>query len=582
MKVFDKGRFSGSEAQRRLAKGTRQLSAARNSANFIRRTALLLVLAPAGLLAGCTGTDVQRGVEGFVKGFIGGVAGDEPRAVLAARKVLSSGGSAADAATAMYFTLAVTMPSSAGLGGGGVCLYRDAKSKKMEALNFVAAKPANISASAGRPSAVPGNPLGFFALHTRYGRLRWAEMVSVGEKLARFGTQASRSLVRDLTPVAAALLQDTESRRIFAKPDGSLIKEGDFFRQIDLASSIGNIRANGPAEFYLGKFARQLVDAVRAAGGSLSLEDLRAFKPKWREPISVNITNRVGFLVGTHTVYFSPPPATAGLLEAQMIGMMEAENLFNRANRLERHHVLAEVAVRAFGDRESWLRDDFSVAMEEKSLVSENHLERLANTFNGNRHLSPKAFQPAPRQRPENPSATSFVIIDRESSAVACSLTMNNSFGTGRIAPGTGIMLAAAPTSRGRGPTALGPAMVLNNQSNQLFFAGAASGGIAAPTALTAVLARTMMGKERLKGALAAPRVHHGGAPDITFHEQILPKNAMNYLSKRGHQIAATPILGMVNAAFCPGGLPRDPESCVLGTDPRGSGLSTLANERPQ
>ena len=578
-KIFLTGKFSGSGAKGRLAGRARQLPATRNSANFIRQSALLLALIATGFLAGCTGTDVQRGVEGFVKGFLGGVAGDEPRAVLEGRKILSAGGSAADAATAMYFTLAVTMPASAGIGGGGTCLYRDFKSKKTEALTFVAGKPRNIPASASRPSAVPANPLGFFALHTRYGRFRWAELVSVGEKLARFGTQASRSLMRDLKPVAPALLQDPESRRIFVKPNGELIKEGEFFRQIDLAGTLGNIRANGPVDFYQGKFARHLVEAVRLAGGSLSVDDLRAFKPEWREPVTIKISNRIGFLIGTHTVYFAPPPATGGLLEAQMLGMMEEENLFNRANIQERYHVLGEVAVRAFGDRESWLRDDFSVTMAEKSLVSENHLERLAATYSGNRHLSPKAFQPAPIQRQENASATSFVIIDRYGSAAACALTMNNSFGTGRIAPGTGILLAAAPISRGRGPTALGPAMVVNNNSNQMFFAGAASGGIAAPTALTAVLARTMLGKEKLGDALAAPRVHHSGAPDITYHESIMPQDAKNFLSKRGHQIAATPTLGLVNAAFCYGGLPRDPDTCTVKNDPRGSGLSTHANE---
>lgn len=532
-----------------------------------------------GILTGCGGGKVQRGSEGFVKGFIGGVAGDEPRAVLEARKVLSAGGSAADAATVMYFTLAVTMPASASLGGGGVCIYHDAKSNKTEALNFLAGIPANIPASASRPSAVPGNPLGFFALHTRYGRLRWAELVSVGEKLARFGTQASRSLINELTPVANALLQDPESRRVFLKANGEMIKEGDFFTQIKLASSLGNLRANGPVDFYQGKYARNFVESVKAAGGSLSVEDLRAYKPFWVDPVAINLSNRVGFLIGNHTAYFSPPPATAGLLEAQMLGVMEAGKLFSGAGELERYHVLGEAAVRAFGDRESWLRDDFTVAMAEKALLSEKHLERLADSYDSKRHLSPSAFQPAPRQKPENSSATSFVVIDKEGSAVSCALTMNNNFGVGRIAPGTGIILAAAPTSRGRGPTSLGPVLIVNNKSKQLFFAGAASGGVAAPTSLMSVLARTMLGKEKLGAALAAPRVHHSGAPDITYYEQILPQNAKTYLSQRGHQIAATPKLGLVNAAFCPGGLPREPDSCVMGTDPRGSGLATNASE---
>ena len=138
-------------------------------------------------------------------------------------------------------------------------------------------------------------------------------------------------------------------------------------------------------------------------------------------------------------------------------------------------------------------------------------------------------------------------------------------------------MLAAAPTNRGKGPTALGPILVRNKNSNNLFFAGAASGGIAAPTALMNVFARTMLADEKLSAAMMAPRIHHGGAPDVTFYEPRMSETLKSYLTQRGHHIAATSILGLVNVAYCSGGLPRDPATCAIQTDPRGSGLASNA-----
>tara|TARA_B100000315_G_scaffold260681_1_gene324025 strand:- start:1171 stop:2931 length:1761 start_codon:yes stop_codon:yes gene_type:complete len=543
------------------------------SAGDIRRKSLVCgsILGLAVILTSCGAPKEELGSEGFVQGFIGGVAADEPRAVLEGQKILSAGGHAADAATALYFTLATTLPSKASLGGGGVCMVYDSKTKKIEALDFLNRVPSKIPSSASRPSAVPGNPLGIFALHTRYGRFQWAQLVSIGEKLARFGTQASRSLITDLKPVAGALVADPGARKVFLQSNGQVIGEGNFMRQIDLAGTLSNLRAKGPADFYQGKFAELLVDGVRQAGGSLSLEDLRAFKPQWKK----TMVKKMGF----HQVHFMPPPASGGLVAAQMFGMLNDNDLFEDASAREKYHVLAETALRSYGDREAWLRDDFSIANPPNTLISDRHLESLISNYRSDRHLSPRAFQPTPKQRAENASATSFVVVDREGSAVACTFTMNNNFGTGRMARGTGIILAAAPTSRGKGPTALGPVMVHNKSSETLFFAGAAAGGIAAPTALMNVFARSVLAGEKLESAMAASRIHHGGAPDITFHEPKLAKSVTAYLRERGHQVAVTPVLGLVNAVSCPGGLPRDPESCSIMSDPRGSGLAASASE---
>ena len=147
-----------------------------------------------------------------------------------------------------------------------------------------------------------------FALHARYGTMPWREVVSVGEHLARFGTQLSRALLTDLRSVENALLRCGKPKD-FSGGRMAGIKEGDFIRQPDLANALSNIRVNGPVDFYRGKFAALFVDRVQAAGGSLSLDDMRRYKPRWTKTISMPF----GSFIARNTAHFAPPPAAAGL-----------------------------------------------------------------------------------------------------------------------------------------------------------------------------------------------------------------------------------------------------------------------------
>ncbi|HLO76410.1 MAG TPA: gamma-glutamyltransferase, partial [Magnetospirillum sp.] len=131
------------------------------------------------LLAAC-GESKPMGTIGYVTGFGGMVAADEPRAVLAARDVLSAGGSAADAAVVAYFTMAVTQPSTASLGGGGVCVAYDREKKRTEVVEFMA-PPSAASSASRNPSAVPANVRGFYALHARLGKFRWEQLLAEPE-----------------------------------------------------------------------------------------------------------------------------------------------------------------------------------------------------------------------------------------------------------------------------------------------------------------------------------------------------------------------------------------------------------------
>ncbi len=295
--------------------------------------AVVLVTAP---IVGCSrGPSVPEGTLGHVQGFLGGVAADEPRAALLARNTLSAGGNAVDAAVALYFVLSVTLPSSASLGGGGVCLVFDRGAKKVEALDFT-----DTAAGPGE-SPVPGNARGMFALHAKYGNLRWEQLVSAGERLARFGNPVSRALVRDIG--SGQWFRDGASGKIFAGGKGGLVREGEVIDQLDLAAVLSMVR-RAPGNFYSGPFARRLVKSVRQAGGSLTVERLRRFKPKWRDTVPVSF--------GNLTAHFAP--TASGMTAAQLWAVLVARGFYRGADRDERGHVFAEAAMRIYADRGRW------------------------------------------------------------------------------------------------------------------------------------------------------------------------------------------------------------------------------------
>ena len=227
------------------------------------------------------------------------VVADESRAAEVGRDILQAGGNATDAAVAMYFAMAVTLPSAAALGASGACIVHDSKTKAAEA--FVFPPIAAPGAIGGQPFSVPSGVRSITLMHVRHGQLRWEQIVSPAERLARFGVPVSRALSRDLQAGAAMLGADREARRIFARGAGGSLTEGDTWVQLELAGTLGAIRQRGGAEFFSGQLARTLSDQISQMGGSLPLEALRAAIPQAGPPIAESY--------GRRRVYVAPPPA---------------------------------------------------------------------------------------------------------------------------------------------------------------------------------------------------------------------------------------------------------------------------------
>jgi gamma-glutamyltranspeptidase/glutathione hydrolase len=225
-------------------------------------------------------------------------AADESRAAEVGRDVLAGGGNATDAAAAMYFAMAVTLPSAASLGASGVCIVHDAKTRAGEAFVFgPVAAPGGVR---GISITVPSGVRAITLMHTRHGQVPWQAVVAPAERLARLGVPVSRALSRDLQAGAVALGADSEARRIFGRGSGTAVSEGDNFLQTDLAATLGVIRQRGGGDFFSGSFARVLSDQVAQIGGNMPIESLRNAVPQYGPP--------AGESYGGFRVYVAPPP----------------------------------------------------------------------------------------------------------------------------------------------------------------------------------------------------------------------------------------------------------------------------------
>ena len=517
--------------------------------------------------------EANRGTIGFIQGFLGGVVVDEPRAALIGRDILSSGGSAADVAVAVSFALSVTKPSSASLGGGGICVVHDVENNVTETLDFLPREPSSISPSAIQPVAVPGTIRGLAVLHAKYGKLSWAQLVTPTEILARFGNRISRSFAFDLLRIPPAAMADPEFRKVFGRgKGGGIVREGDFHKQLDLSAVLGRLRARGAGDFYTGLMGRQFVAAVARAGGALDIKDLRSYKPVWRSTLKVPYFRNVTF-------HFPMIPGPSGVLAGQIMGMLIEDNKWDGYSLAERSHLLAEISGRAYSARGRWLRSNGSTAAPE-SLVSEEATERLIEGLQNDRHTPMPNARPGPAQTLGNNVGTSFVAVDREGSAVACALTLNNPFGVGRIARGMGIILAGLPAPLGRGLDSLGLMLGINNLHNIFYYGAAGTGSTAVPGVLAGVAISMALpaSGESLETALEAKRVFNSGDPDVTYFEQGLAGGVFSKLEKMGHRLKPTSGMGLVNAIYCSTGVPnREGMSCTIRTDPRGFGLASGA-----
>ncbi|MBW4022505.1 MAG: gamma-glutamyltranspeptidase [Proteobacteria bacterium] len=473
---------------------------------LFRSTALLASLALT--LSGCASWFTQRlpgagpdQTQAQVPGvptpkWSGVVIADEPEAAEVGRAILAAGGTAADAAAAVGFALAVTLPSRASLGGGGACLayspfVKTGGEAAPEAFVFL---PRAASGGGTRPAAVPMTARGLLLMQAVYGYTPIQQLIGPAQRMAALGVPVSKAFESDLSVVAGALFADPLARSTFGTPSGAPLAAGQTMVQPDLANTLDLMRTKGVMDLYQGNAAQALVAGSAEAGGPISGSDLASAVPHEEPPVAVRD--------GGNVVMFLPPPADGGLAAAAA---------FQQLRRDPTDIAAANAAALAVATAYRSGMD----AADPEALLKQRNLPAG--------HLPPLA------------ASTSFVTLDGSGGAVACSLTMNNLFGTGRIAPGTGILLAAAPT-HGQAPL-LSSALIWNKPTNAFRAAIGGSGQEGAPLAV----------------ALTAERALRHGGHDFGM---------------------IVPDPGRVNAVNCPDRVPGDFRTCVWVTDPRGQGLA--------
>ena len=365
-------------------------------------------------------------------------------------EILRKGGNAVDAAVAVGFALAVTLPRAGNIGGDGFMLVHMAGPGETIVIDFRSVAPAAArlsmfvdgkgketpQASRGyRASAVPGTVAGLALAHKRYGRLPWKDVVMPAWRLAAEGVVLTPDEAFVFSWAQERMTESAAGQRTFYKPGGELFRAGEVLRQPDLAWSLKQIADNGADAFYRGEIARRFAADMKAHRGLITLEDLAAYRPVVREP-----------LVGTYrgyTVATTPPASSGGATLLQMLNTLESFDLkaLGGAGSSGALHVMAEAMKLAYADRYRHLGDTDFVKVPLKGFISKAYGAQQASRIDVNRAKPAKALGAGDPWKFESPSTTHYSIADAAGNAVSTTYTLGADFGSGVMVEGTGFVL---------------------------------------------------------------------------------------------------------------------------------------------
>jgi len=515
--------------------------------------------------------------------------------------ILKRGGNAVDAAVAVALALAVTWPSAGNLGGGGFMLVRRADGTA-EMIDYRERAPLaatrdmyldssgkvieNASTVGYRAVGVPGTVAGLALARQRHGRLPWTTLVQPARKLAAEGFVVNPHLARSLSyeGTRKRLSGFPESNRILLR-SGRPYAEGETLIQPDLATTLLEIEKDGPRAFYEGRVARLLVADMKANGGIITARDLKEYEPTIRKPISGSYRG--------YEILTVPPPSSGGSALIEMLNMLEGFDVKEGGHNSSRSlHLLVEVMRRAFADRARFMGDADFVKVPVTSMISKAYAAERVKSFDLTRVTGSSQIGAGTPAGYESPDTTHFTVIDREGNVVSNTYTLNDSYGAGVIAKGTGFLLndemddftskpgvanaygliqseANAIEPRKRPLSSMTPTIV--SKDGKVWFAIGSPGG---PTIINTVLQVILNVVDHgmdIQEAIDAPRIHHQWLPDEIYWESGgLNRDTRDLLEKMGHRFREKP--GSLGDAE---GVMIDPKTGIrLGaSDPRLGGV---------
>ncbi len=526
----------------------------------------------------------------------GMVATVNPAATRAGLDVLKRGGNAIDATVAVALTLGVVDADNSGIGGGCFMLIRLANGKFV-AIDGRETAPAGatgdmfvrdgkadteLSQTGPLATGVPGALAAYEYAIEKFGRESLKELILPAAELAEKGFVLDAGYARSLRSVADDMARFESSRAVFFK-NGKPLAQGELFKQPDLATTYRAIAEQGSRWFYRGPFARATEKWMKANGGIMTAGDFAKYRIRTRDPIE---TNYRGYRVVTF-----PPPSSGGVHLLQMLNMLENFDVrtMDEATRL---HVIAETMKLAFADRAHWLGDP-AFAKVPRGLIAKDYAAALAKRIDLKHatDVSSHGMPPDWERDVFKKHTTHFSVADAEGNWVACTATVNTSFGSKVVIPGTGVVMnnemddfSAQPgvanyfglvgaeanaVAPGKRPlSSMTPTIVLKN--GQPILALGAAGG---PKIISQVMLElvAMLDLDLTPAqALAAPRIHHQWSPDELMVETTLPAELQNALRSRGQNVKEVSSMGVSQIV----GRSRDGKVFVGAADPRAGGVA--------
>jgi gamma-glutamyltranspeptidase/glutathione hydrolase len=480
-------------------------------------------------------------------------------------EVLKNGGNAVDAAVAVGYVLAVVYPTAGNTGGGGFMTIR-LKNGKTAFLDFRERAPLaatktmyldkdgnvvkGLSTDSFLAVGVPGSVMGLETARIKYGTKSRDELMAPAIRLARDGFQLSQGDVASLASGASKLGKDKAAAAIYLKPDGNPYQIGDTLKQPDLAKSLESIAEQGPDAFYKGWIADAIVKASAAHSGILSKQDFLQYSVREFDPVKCSYRG--------YEIISSPPPSSGGVIICEILHILEGYPIGTYGpNSARTVHLMIEAMRHAYVDRNAALGDPAFVDNPVSKLLDKAYVEKIRA------EIDPDKAGFSPRLKPlglaESHETTHYSIVDKDGNAVAVTYTLNGSFGTGIVAPGTGILLnnemddftskpgvanlyglvqgeanAIAPKKT---PLSSMSPTIITKDGKLIMVIGSPGGARIITITLEAIINVVDHGMN-IQEAIDAPRIHHQWMPQkVAMEPFALSPDTLQQLAKMGHNV---------------------------------------------